>query len=85
VRRRPRERGLLADNRWPVTDDGTRGPGSAALVVNPSFRGARPERSRRDRRESRNPAGRELEIPPLRFAPVGMTTRLGEGEEFLGL
>jgi len=39
----------------------------------------------RDRRESRNLAGRELEIPPLRFAPVGMTTGLGEGEEFLGL
>ena len=39
----------------------------------------------RDRRESRNLAGRELEIAPLRFAPVGMTTRLGEGEELLGL
>jgi len=38
-----------------------------------------------DRRESRNLVRRELEIPPLRFAPVGMTARLREGEAFLGL
>jgi hypothetical protein len=56
-----------------------------ALLKNSSFRGACPGCSRRDRRESRNFTGPDREIPwcdsahhrPLRFAPVGMTARLG--------
>jgi hypothetical protein len=63
------------------------------LLRNSSFRGACPERSRRDRRESpvvssaepRNLACRDREIPPLRFAQVEMTARLPCGVEFLGL